>query len=257
MSTAMQVTGFCQTQHQEHCRSKNLSARRESFCAKRRVLIVNDRPVIRCGLRHVVMQMTNTEVCADTECAESACDIAGRLTPQAAIVDMELTEMDGIDLTRQIKALSPATAVLGISRHDEIFYAEACVRAGASGFIMKCEPAENVCVALEQLFRGNTYLSYRMKQRMLHVLTSGRRNKRGFGMDILSEREEEVIELMGKGYTPLEIAERLRVKRKTIDTYRDHLRKKLCITNSDDLIRYAVERCRSHRLTPQGAVAPI
>lgn len=225
--------------------SQPLWARRDAERTKQRVLIVDDHPVTRCGLRELVAQMMNTEVCADTGCVTLACDVARRIKPQVAIVGIELQDMDGLQFTRQIKEVSPATSVLVVSLHDEVLYADTCIQAGASGFIMKSEAAATIRLALEQLLSGNTYLSGRMQDRMLQMLASRRRSDGEFGVNSLSEREDEVIQLMGEGYNPVEIAERLNVSRKTVDAYRDHLRRKLCLPNSNDLTRYAIQRYHS------------
>jgi DNA-binding NarL/FixJ family response regulator len=209
--------------------------------SKRLVLLVDDHPITRRGLRQLVNQQLNLEVCGEADCAEAAEELSRELQPDAAIVDISLHAKSGIELTKTIRHYAPATAVLILTMHDESLYAEESMRAGAQGYLMKTEAPEKLVTALERLLRGDTYFSSRVKQKMLHVLRQRKRRPSDFAIDALSAREREVLRLTGDGYTPTEIAEKLGLSRKTIDTYREHLRRKLGIDDSNELIRYAVQ----------------
>jgi DNA-binding NarL/FixJ family response regulator len=213
--------------------------------SKRRVLLVDDHPITRCGLRQLVNQQLNLEVCGEANNAEIAAGMSRELQPDAAIVDISLPVTNGIELTKTIRCCAPETAVLILTMHDESLYAEESMRAGAQGYLMKSEAPEKLVTALERLLRGDTYFSSAVKQKMLHVMAQRKRRRPDFPIDALSARELEVLRLMGDGYTALEIAERLGLSRKTIDTYREHLRRKLGIDDSNDLIRYAIQRRRA------------
>lgn len=209
--------------------------------SKWRVLLVDDHPISRCGVRQLVNQQLNLEVCGEADSAEAAMEMVGELHPEVAIVDISLPSTNGIELTKTIRCCAPQTAVLILTMHDEALYAEQSMRAGAQGFLMKCEASEKIAVALERVLRGDTYFSPQVKEKMLHVLTQKRRRHSEFAIDTLSARELEVLRLMGDGYTPVEIAQRLQLSRKTIDTYREHLRRKLGFEDSNELVRYAIQ----------------
>jgi DNA-binding NarL/FixJ family response regulator len=208
---------------------------------KQRVLLVDDHPITRCGVRQLVNQQLNLEVCGEAASAGEAMALVEKLHPDAAIVDISLPATNGIELTKTIRCCAPGTAVLILTMHDENLYGEEVMRAGDQGLVMKCEAPDKVPIALEHILRGDTFFSPRVKQKMLHVLRQKRRRGSEFAIDTLSARELEVLRLMGDGYTPVEIAERLALSRKTIDTYREHLRRKLGFKNSNELVRYAIQ----------------
>jgi DNA-binding NarL/FixJ family response regulator len=213
----------------------------DALHAKRRVLLVDDHPITRYGVRQLIDRQLNLEVCGEADSAESALELVKVLLPDAAIVDVSLPAGNGIELTRTIGRCSPQTAVLILTMHDDVLYAEESARAGAKGFLMKSEAPEKLAAALEHVLRGDTYFSPRVKEKMLHVLTRKRRRISGLPIDTLSAREREVLRFMGDGYTPIEIADRLGLSRKTVDAYREHLRHKLGIHNSSELLRYAIQ----------------
>jgi DNA-binding NarL/FixJ family response regulator len=227
---------------------------KEHSPSKRRVLLVDDHPITRYGLRQLVNQHLSLEVCGEADTAEVAADMTRELQPDAAIVDISLPATNGIELTKTIRCCAPDTAVLILTMHDESHYAEESMRAGARGFLMKSEAPEKLIVALERLLCGDTYFSSAVKQKMLHVLAQRKRRCTDFAIDALSARELEVLRLMGDGYTPIEIADRLGLSRKTIDTYREHLRRKLGVDESDDLVRYAIQWRRAADVTGAGMV---
>jgi len=208
---------------------------------KRRVLLVEDHPITRCGLRQLVNQQLSLRVCGEADCAEVAQSLCSELQPDAAIVDISLHSADGIKLTRWIRSCAPRTAVLILSMHDESVYAEESMRAGAQGFVTKSEAPEKVIAALERLLDGDTFFSPQVKQKMFCLMAQRKRQRSSFAIDTLSAREREVLRLTGDGYIPIEIADRLGLSRKTIDTYREHLRRKLGFEASDALIRYAIQ----------------
>jgi DNA-binding NarL/FixJ family response regulator len=222
--------------------------------SKRRVLLVDDHPITRRGVRQLVDQQLNMEVCGEADCAEAAADLSRDLQPDAAIVDIALRAQSGIELTKTIRCCAPSTAVLILTMHDETLFAEESMRAGAQGYLMKSEAPEKLVTALQRLLRGDTYFSARVKQKMLHVLTQRKRRRTDFAIDALSVRELEVLRLMGDGYTALEVAARLGLSRKTIDTYREHLRHKLGIEDGNELLRYAIQWRRAGHLANAGGV---
>lgn len=209
--------------------------------AKLKVLIVDDHPVTRQGLKALINQQLNLEVCAEADSGPQAMDMLQRTAPDLALVDVTLKSMNGIELTKALKAQAPNLPILVVSMHDESLYAERALRAGAMGYVMKQEAGEKVAVAVQHLLRGEIYLSPRMKEKMLHRFVHKKSDTAVFAMDTLSDREMEVFELIGNGFSTRQIAEKLNLSSKTIDSYREHLKLKLSLETGADLVRHAIQ----------------
>jgi DNA-binding NarL/FixJ family response regulator len=209
-----------------------------------RVLLVEDHPITRVGIRTLVNQQLSFRVCGEAASVSEALQILDSVRPQIAIVDISLPETNGIELTKQIKARAPNLPVLVVSMHDEAIYADRAIRAGAMGYIMKEEAGEKIAAALQHLLRGEIYVSAKMKQRFLHRFVNKRSDHPEFAIDTLSERERQVFRLIGSGYSTREIATELGLSTKTIDSYREHLKLKLGLDNGTDLLRHAIEWTR-------------
>jgi DNA-binding NarL/FixJ family response regulator len=208
---------------------------------KFRVLLVDDHPITRQGMRVIIDQEPNFAVCAEAEDGASALRCVESDHPDAAIVDISLRSVNGIDLTRDIKQRAPTLPVLVVSMHEETAYAERALRAGANGYLMKLEAGDRMVTALHEILRGNLYLSSRAQERMASCFTPKRRTEATFPIDSLSKREREVFELIGDGYGTRQIGEKLNLSSKTIDTYREHLKFKLGLKTGADLVRHAIE----------------
>lgn len=213
---------------------------------KLKVLLVDDHPITRQGLKALVNQQPNLEVMAETDNAAHAIELVGKLQPDLAIVDIALKTTNGIELTKHLKVQSPNLPILVVSMHDEGLYAERALRAGAMGYLMKQEASEKIVVALNRLLQGEIYLSDKIKEKMLHRFV----NKKGgegmvFSIDTLSDREMEVFQLIGNGYSTRQIAQKLNLSSKTIDSYREHLKLKLNLESGADLVRHAIQWARN------------
>jgi len=217
---------------------------------KKRILIVDDHPITRQGLCAVINQQTDLEVCGETDTAPVAVELFQKLKPDLAIVDIALKTSNGIELTKNLKTLDPKFPVLVVSMHDENLYAERAMRAGAMGYLMKQEAGENIVTAIRRVLNGEIYVSEAVKNRMLHRLVNKRGETQQFSIDTLSDREMEVFQLIGQGYSTRQIAERLNLSSKTIDSYREHLKLKLNLTTGAELVRYAIQWGKS----PEGAL---
>lgn len=215
--------------------------------AKLRVLLVDDHPITRQGVRALVNQQLNLEVCGEADNAIHALGLLKTLQPDIAVVDISLPETNGIELTRQMKEIAPNLPILVMSMHDEALYAERAIRAGAMGYVMKQEAGEKVALALQHLQRSEIYLSAPMKQKMLHRFVNKRGDRAEFAIDTLSQRELEVFRLIGNGFSTRQIAAQLGLSAKTIDSYREHLKFKLGLDNGADLMRHAIEFVRLER----------
>ena len=205
-----------------------------------RVAVVDDHPLFRERLCQLINSEPDMEVCGEAEGAEQALRLIRSALPDLAIVDIALKASSGLDLIRSIKALSISVPVLVLSMHEESVYADRALRAGASGYIAKSQEAAEVLKAIRSVLTGKVYLSQQMTTDLLkHLGGIGiRGNPRS--VDRLTERELQVLELIGRGCTTREIAEMLKLGVATIDTYRARIKEKMNFRNATDLVHFAI-----------------
>lgn len=211
---------------------------------KLKVLLVDDHPITRQGMKALVNQQPNLEVCDETDNAAHASEIVSKRQPDLAIIDVALKTTNGIELIKNILVQTPALPVLVVSMHDENVYAERALRAGARGYLMKQEASEKIISAINCILGGGVYLSERIKEKMLHRFVQKKGDEKAFPIDRLSDREVEVFQLIGDGYSTRQIAGKLNLSSKTIDSYREHLKLKLSLASGVELIRYAIQWAR-------------
>ncbi len=209
--------------------------------AKHRVLIVDDHPIVRQGLRSLVDQEDDLSVCGEAGSAGEALKALSTLKPDLLLVDISLKGPDGLELTKSVRALQPDIPILIVSMHDESLYAERVLRAGANGYIMKEEVAQNVVTAVRKVLGGDIYISDRMRQKILRGVAGQRSQSAVSSIDRLSDRELEVFRSIGQGRGTRQIAEDLHLSVKTIETYRAHIKEKLGLSNATELVRQAVQ----------------
>jgi DNA-binding NarL/FixJ family response regulator len=210
---------------------------------KRRVMVVDDHPIVRAGLAQLINREPDLAVCGDAEEMHAALQTIDELKPDILIVDISLNGPDGLDLLKSIRAKDPSLPVLILSMHDESIYAERALRAGANGYIMKQEATERVLAALRRILNREIYVSDRVADKMLRQFvggSSGATVKRS-PLDGLSDRELEVLRLIGEGHGTRQIAEALHLSIKTVETYQGHLKDKLGLRNSRELVQYAIQ----------------
>lgn len=212
---------------------------------RHRIFLVDDHPVTREGVRVLIDQEPDLVVCGQADSAPAALQLIQRLKPDLAVVDITLKTTSGIELMKNVKALLPDLPVLIMSMHDESLYAERALRAGAKGYVMKHEASDRILTAIRSVLAGDLYLSEKMKEKMLHRLVRSRKNEVVFTIDTLSDREMEVFQLIGNGYGTRQIADKLNLSVKTIDSYREHLKLKLRLEKGSDLVRHAIQWVRS------------
>jgi DNA-binding NarL/FixJ family response regulator len=210
-----------------------------------RILLVDDHPVTRQGIAVLINQEHDLTVCGEASSAPGAIELVQKESPDLAIVDITLKTTSGIELLKNMRALAPQMPVLVMSMHDESLYAERALRAGAMGYIMKHEASDKVLLAIRRVLSGELFLSDKMKEKMLHRLVHNRKEEVVFSMDTLSDREMEVFQLIGNGYSTRQIAQQLNLSVKTIDSYREHLKVKLGLKAGADLVRHAIQWVRS------------
>ncbi|MHC4571127.1 MAG: response regulator transcription factor [Planctomycetota bacterium] len=207
---------------------------------KTKIVIVDDHPIVRQGLSELINHEDDLMVCGQAEDAPEAIGIIKALKPDMAIVDISLKKTSGMELIKDIKANYPNVAVLALSMHDENLYAERALRAGARGYIMKAEATENVVTAIRKIMGGEIYVSDRMAARMVRKLVGGKPDVTTSAIDRLSDRELEVFRLIGQGHGTRQIAEKLYLSVKTIETYRAHIKEKLSLADAAELLQYAI-----------------
>jgi DNA-binding NarL/FixJ family response regulator len=208
---------------------------------KSRVLLVDDYAVVRDGLAQLLQGEPDLTVCAEAASAEQALDIAEKTRPDLAVVDISLGGANGIELIKNLKTLQPGLRILVLSMHDESHFAERALRAGASGYVMKREARDRIMKAIRTVCAGNIYVSERIEKSMLHQYLHGNAGGERSPIARLSDREIEVLTLLGRGSSSKEIAERLHLSQKTVDSHRTHLKEKLNLSGATELVRFAFE----------------
>ncbi len=208
---------------------------------KYRVLVVDDHPIVRQGLALLIDQEPDLVVCGEAEEAHSALAAIAGTRPDVLLLDISLPGPDGIELLKTIRSSDPALPVLVLSMHDESVYAERALRAGANGYIMKQEATENVLVALRRILRGEMYVSERVTSTMLRQIATGPGKPGRAPMARLSDRELEVFRLIGEGHGTRQIADELHLSVKTVESYQAHIKEKLALHTSRDLVQRAIE----------------
>jgi len=210
---------------------------------KARILLVDDHPVLRCGIAELVNSEDGLEVCGEAANMQEALTLVGKLKPDLAIIDVSLDGNNGIELMKTLSSRYASMPLLAYSMHDESIYAERALRAGAKGYVMKQADPEVLLSAIQQILKGKMYLSDRISEHLLGKLVGAGTSNAAIKspIDKLSDRELEVLQMMGKGIGTAQIAERLCLSVKTIETYREHLKEKLNLSSGQELLRYAIE----------------
>jgi DNA-binding NarL/FixJ family response regulator len=195
--------------------------------------------MIREGLAAVLESQPGLEVCAVASDIDDAIEQAKRTSPDLAIVDVSLKSGNGIDLVKRLKALSPTLIVLVWSMHAENLYAERALRAGARGYVNKGQSTDEVVEAIYKVLEGRTYVSAELSERLLDRAIGN--TQRTQWIEKLTDRELEVFELLGQGLTTQQIAGRMRVSHKTVETFRARIKEKLGLTNAHELLQQAIQ----------------
>ena len=211
-----------------------------------RVLIVDDHPMTRAGLVHLINHEPDLVVCAEAENAFAALDAVDACEPDLVLADITLPGKSGLELVKDIKAIRPRLPILVISMHDESLYAERVRRAGARGYITKHEGGKKLMQAIRHVLRGQIYVSEKMSAHILETFSGGHTASVRSLIAQLSDREFEIFELLGEGLSARKIADRLHLSTKTVDVHRANIKAKLVIKTTPELISYAA-RWMEHR----------
>ncbi|MDJ0623215.1 MAG: response regulator transcription factor [Desulfocapsaceae bacterium] len=205
-----------------------------------RILIVDDHPILRMGMRELLNQEEGFEVCGLAESISSARKAIAENSPDLAIIDISLGGDNGLDLVKEMSEAHRNIAVLVLSMHDESVWAERAIRAGARGYIMKKEAAESIVSAVKNIMAGKVHVSEAIMAQLLDKFHLKPDQQHGSSEESLTDRELEVFRLIGAGLSTREISVRMNLGIKTIGTYRDRIKQKLGIKSAAELTRRAV-----------------
>jgi DNA-binding NarL/FixJ family response regulator len=206
----------------------------------RRALIVDDHPIVRQGLRRLMESEEDLTVCGEVETARDARTAIKELNPDAIIVDISLKHGDGIELVRDVRAHHPQLPILVLSMHDEAIYAERMLSAGANGYIMKQAASEQFLAALRRVLDGGIYVSEVVGNNMIQKFASGGSYISANPIDRLSNRELQILHMIGKGMSTRETANSLNLSIKTVESHRQRIKRKLNLNTGAQLVQYAV-----------------
>ena len=213
---------------------------------KRDVFIVDDHPLVRQGLALLIDREPDLRACGQAGDAVQAVRDIELLKPDLVIVDLSLEESSGLELIKDLKVRCPGLPVLTLSMHDEIIYAERALRAGAKGYVMKQEATDRVVTAIRRVLSGQVYVSDGLAASMVGKLVMGSTDDGRLSVERLSDRELEVFRFIGQGYGTREMAERLHLSLKTIESYRAHIKEKLHLQDANELLRTAIQWVKAH-----------
>jgi DNA-binding NarL/FixJ family response regulator len=206
---------------------------------KHKLYILDDHPVVIDGLRKMLEGHSDLEIIATSDDANEAIEQLPNLKPDLVILDITLKDRSGVDLIKKLKSNQPDLVILAYSMHDENVYAERCLRAGAMGYLMKGEPASRVLLAVRQVLGGGFFFS----ASLLSSIVSGggpRTGARGEPGRMLSDRQLEIFEMVGRGFDSHSIAEKLNLSSKTVDAHKANIRQKLGLDSARELLMEAV-----------------
>ncbi|OPY10371.1 MAG: Oxygen regulatory protein NreC [Syntrophus sp. PtaU1.Bin005] len=208
---------------------------------KKRVLVVDDHPILRKGLSLLINSEPDLRVVAEADNAQLALEKIEEDKPDLLIVDISLPGIDGIELIKTVRLTHRNLPALVVSMHDESLFAERALRAGARGYIMKQEALEKVLVAIRRVLAGEIFVSEKIATSMLEKLVASEDKAIRSPIDLLSNRELTVFRMIGQGYKTSQIAEKLHLSVKTIESYRAHIKEKLKLADGTDLLKCAIQ----------------
>jgi len=227
-----------------------MSAQKSSSSrTKKRLLILDDHPMMREGLAQLINNEPDLTVCAEAGTGQQAIELASKSKPDLLLADISLPDKNGLEVIKQLHEFQSGLSVLVISMHDESLYAERAIRAGARGYIMKQEGGKKLMEAIRAVLAGKIYVSENISAKMLEALSGGGRDANRSALQNLSDREFEVLELLGSGKGTSEIAHQLHLSTKTVEAHRANIKLNLDLKTGPELVRYAVRWVETQKLT--------
>jgi DNA-binding NarL/FixJ family response regulator len=212
-----------------------------------RILLVDDHPLVRERLAEIINREADLIVSGEAEDRQEAIDAVLAKPPDLVIIDLTLKNSDGLELIKDIRTRWPKLRMLVVSMHDESLYAERAIRAGAMGYITKQEATRKILVAIRRVLSGSIYLNEKIANRILTRLTDHADPITATPAELLADREFQVFELTGQGLNTHQIAGRLNISVKTVETYRARIKEKLKLKDPSDLLQLAITWSRIQR----------
>jgi DNA-binding NarL/FixJ family response regulator len=206
---------------------------------KQKIFLIDDHAVLRDGLGRLLNDQEDLILCGEAENGRKAFERLEKIQPDAVIVDISLPGTNGIELIKNLRARFSKMLILVLLMHDETLYAERALRAGARGYVMKQASAEQLLVAIRTVLRDEIYLNPALSASLLKSLVSPKKEKINT-LDLLSDREQEIVRLIGEGFTTREIATKLGISVKTVESHRGNVRQKLKLKSGAELMRFAL-----------------
>jgi DNA-binding NarL/FixJ family response regulator len=228
---------------------KDTKKTRSAKKPRKRILVLDDHPIMRQGLALLLNNEPDLTVCGEAETAHQALDAVGRLKPDLVLADITLPGKSGLEFIKDLLAMHPGTPVLVLSMHDESLYAERVLRAGGRGYVMKQEGGQKLLQATRQVLAGQIFVSERMSAKILEIFSGRRSEAGGSPVEKLTDREFEVFQLFGQGKGTKEIASHLHLSVKTVEVHRVNIKQKLQLQTAQELIHYAVRWVESEAST--------
>jgi DNA-binding NarL/FixJ family response regulator len=210
-----------------------------------KIVLVDDHPMVRERLAEVINRESDMTVCGEAEDRGQALEVVGRENPDLAIVDLTLKSSNGLDLIKDLHVMYPKLLVLVLSMQDETLYAERVIRAGAHGYITKQQATRNILNAIREVLAGKVFLSPEISADILSRML-GKSKGAIRSLEVLSDRELQVFDLVGQGFGTRQIAEQLGLDVKTVETYRSRIKEKLEIRDASELLRKAIAWKHAH-----------
>jgi DNA-binding NarL/FixJ family response regulator len=207
---------------------------------KKRILLVDDHPLLREGIAQLVNEQPDLQVCGEAEDRAGALALLEGARPDLAVVDLSLKDQSGLELIKDFKIRAPGLLVLVLSMHDESLYAERALRAGARGYIMKREASHKVLDAIRRILAGDIFVSDKIVAGILNKVSGQPPASTPAALAALSDRELEVLLLIGKGYGSQQIASQLHISVKTVETHRANIKLKLKFASGGELLQFAI-----------------
>jgi DNA-binding NarL/FixJ family response regulator len=206
------------------------------------ILLADDHPIVRQGLRHLLEDEQDVIIVGEASDGLQAVQLTEKLKPNVLILDMMMPDLNGLEVLRQVKERSPGTTSIVLSMQSADVYVVEALRAGALGYVLKETGPSELLGAVQQVVRGQRYLSPRISERLIDVLLETTGKLPADPYQSLTNREREVLQMAAKGLTTAEIAKRLFISPRTAELHRGRMMNKLGLHNQTDLIRYALKR---------------
>jgi two-component system, NarL family, response regulator NreC len=206
------------------------------------VLLVDDHPIVRQGLRNLLDSMPDFKVVGEAGDGLQALELIERVQPQVLVIDVVMPGLTGLEVTQRVKRQWPAVKVIVLSMQNNEAYVVSALKSGASGYILKDTGPEELVDAIRIVVKGERYLSKQLSERIINAYVSKVDEAEVDPYDTLTNREKEILHLVAEGFTNQEIAERLYISPRTAELHRSNVLNKLSLKNQVDLVRFAIKR---------------